>query len=315
MNRRKRAAGRHVMFPRCEPVPMVSDSTREHDRAHDRHDPHPAAEERSTGSARRPPRACARRARTGSHPRARHPRKSGTTWRRRLRSGPRRHARIPGRCAIRRRVTAVGSVHNSTGRRSRFARGCSRADDRSTKRWLTERVLCGHQRWRCVHGSSSPAVAGSNWRPVSSGSSRKQSDRFLRAPSPYPFRDGRSWQRKRPCSASQPVCATSGRCTREAWRCCRGCSAMAAVPRTTRMAEARCAMPSERSLLRLTVNGVHDGGPELGRCSLRHRRARIRRRELRRITRHRLGTSAWRLGTLGPHTGWRGEIERERVRT
>src|SRR5215211_9244602 len=46
------------------------------------------------------------------------------------------------------------------------------------------------------------------------------------------------------------------------WRCCRGCSAMAAVPRTTRTAEARCAMPSERSPLRWTINGVQDGRRE-----------------------------------------------------
>ena len=197
----------------------------------------------------------------------------------------------------------TGCAHNSTGRRSRFARGCSRADDRSTRRWLTERVLCGLPNWRCAHGSSSPAVAGSNLRPISSGSSRQQSDRCLRGPSPYLFRDGRFWKRKRPCSASRPVCATNDRCTREGWRCCRGCSATAAVPRTTRMPEARCAMRSERSPLRLTVNGVHDGRRELGSCSLRHRRARIPRRELRRIPRHRLRTSAWRLWTLGPYTG------------
>ena len=222
---------------------MVSDSRREHDGAHDRHETSGAAEERSKASARR-------------------------------------QARIPGRCAIRRRVTAVGWAHNSTGRRSRFARGCSRADDRSTRRSLTERVLCGLQNWRCAHGSSSPAVAGSNWRRVSSGSSRRQSDRLVLAPPPYPFRDGRSRKRKRPYSPSQPVCATNGRCTREGWRCCRGCSAMAAVPRTTRMPEARCVMRSERSPLRLTVIGVRDGGHELGSCSLRHRRARIPRREL-----------------------------------
>jgi hypothetical protein len=259
---------------------MVSDSRREHDGGHDRHETSGAAEERSKASARRHPHASAGRARRGPHRRARHPRRPGTTWRRKLRSGPRRQARIPGRCAIRRRVTAVGWAHNSTGRRSRFARGCSRADDRSTRRSLTERVLCGLQNWRCAHGSSSPAVAGSNWRRVSSGSSRRQSDRLVLAPSPYPFRDGRSRKRKRPYSPSQPVCATNGRCTREGWRCCRGCSAMAAVPRTTRMPEARCVMRSERSPLRLTVNRVRDGGHELGSCSLRHRRARIPRREL-----------------------------------
>jgi hypothetical protein len=248
---------------------MVSDSTREHDGAHDRHETSRAAEERSKGPDRRQPRACAERARRGSRRRARHPRKPGTTWRRRLRSGPRRRAPSPGRCAIRRRVTTVGWAHNSTGRRSRFARGCSRADDRSTRRWLPERVLCGLQSWRCAHGSSSLAVAGSNWRPVSSGSSRQQRDRFLRGPSPYPCRDGRSWKPKRPYSASRPVCATNDRCTREGWRCCRGCSATAAVPRTTRMPEARCAERSERSPLRLTVNGVQDSRRDLRRSSLR----------------------------------------------
>ena len=242
---------------------MVSASTREHDGAHDRHETTRTAEERSNGCARPQPRACAGRVRRGPHGRAGHPRTPGTTWRRRLRSGPRGEARIAGPCAIRRRNTATGWARNSTGRPSRFARGCSRADDRSTKRWLTERVRCGLRSWRCAHGSSSPAAAGRNWRPVSSGSARRQSDRFVHAPSPYPFRDGRSWKRKRPSSASQPVCATNDRCTREGLRCCRGCSAMGTVPRTTRMPEARCAMRSERSPLRLTVNGVHDGRREL----------------------------------------------------
>jgi hypothetical protein len=218
---------------------MVRNSTQEHDGAHDRHETRRAAEVRSTGSARRQPRACAERAHRGPRRRARRPRKFGTTWRPRLRSGPRRRARIPGRRAIRRRVTAVGWARNSTGRRSRFARGCSRADDRSTRRWLPEPVLCGLRSWRCAHGSSSRGAAGGNWRPVSRGSSSKHSDRFLRAPSPYPFRDGRSWKRKRPYSASRPACAMNGRCTREGLRCCRGCSAMGTVPRTTRMPEAR----------------------------------------------------------------------------
>jgi hypothetical protein len=254
---------------------MVSGSTREHDRAHDGHETSRAAEERSKGSARRHPHACAGPARRVPQRRARHPRKPGTTWRRKLRSGPRRRARIPGRCAIRRRVTGVGWAHNSTGRRSRFACVCSRADDRSTRRWLPERVLCGRQSWRCAHGSSSPAVAAGSWRPVSSSSSRRQGDPFLRAPSPCPFRDGRSWKRKRPYSPSRPVCATKGRFTRAGWRCCRGCSAMAAVPHTTRMPEPRCAMRSEPSPPRLTVNGVQGGRRDLRRSSLRLGRAWI----------------------------------------
>jgi hypothetical protein len=275
MTRLTRASGRHITSPRCESVPMVSDSTQEHDGTHDRHETSRAADERSKGSARRQPRACAERARRGPRRRARRPQKCGTTWRRRLRSGPRRRGRILRRCAIRRRVTAGGWSHNSTGRRSRFARGCSRADDRSTRRWLPERVLCGLRSWRCAHGSSSRAVAGSNWRPVSRGSSRKHNDRFLRAPSPYPFRDGRSWKRERACSASRPVCATNGRCTREGLRCCRGCSAMATVPRTTRMPEPRCAMRSERSPLRLTVNGVQESRRDPRTSSLRLGRAWI----------------------------------------
>jgi hypothetical protein len=294
--------GTHITSPRCESVPMVSDSTREHDGAHDRHETSRVAEERSKGSARRHAHACAGRARRGPHRRGRHPRKRGTTWRGTLRTGPRRQARIPGPYAIRVRNTATGWAHSSTGRRSRFACVCSRPDDRSTRRWLTERVLCGLERWRCARGSSSPAVAGSNWRPVSSGSSRRQSDRFLRAPSPYPFRGGRSWKRKRPYSASQPVCAPNGRCTREGWRCCRGCSAMAAVPRTTPMPEARCAMRSERSPLRLTVNGVQDGRRELARCSLRlgalgYHVASFESRVIGSPSRH------WRLRALGPLTG------------
>jgi hypothetical protein len=302
MNRRSGASAGHITSPRCASVPMVSDPTREHAGAHDRHHTSRAAEERSKGSARRQRRASAGRARRGPRRRARHSRKLETTWRRRLRIGLRRRALIPGRCAIRRRVTAVVWVHNSTGRRSRFARGCSRADDRSTRRWLTERVLCGLQSWRCAHGSSSPAAAGSNWRPASSGSSRKQCDRFLRAPSPYRVRDGRSWKRKRPCSASRPVCATNDRCTREAWRCSRGCSAMAAVPRTTHMPNARCAMRSERSPLRLTVNGAHEGRRELGSCSLRHRRSNTTPRAStnRASSARHVGMA---VGDAGPHTG------------
>ena len=212
-------------------------------------------------------------------------------------------ARIPGRCAIRRRVTAVGWAHNSTGRRSRFARGCSRADDRSTRRWLTERVLCGLQSWRCAHGSSSPAVAGSNWRPVSSGSSRKQQrsvpPRAVAVPLP-----------RREILEAQTSLFSIAACLRDERPVyARGMALLSRLlsdghgPAYNRMPEARCAMRSERSPLRLTVNGVHDGRRELGGCSLRHRRARIPRRELRRIPRHRLRTSAWRLWTLGPDTG------------
>jgi hypothetical protein len=168
-----------------------------------------------------------------------------------------------------RRRAAVGWGHNSTGPRSRFARGCSRADDRSTRRWPTERVPCGRQSWRCAHGSSSPAVAGGTWQPVSNGSSGRQSERFLPAPSPHPYRGGRSPKRKHAYSASRPVYATNDRCMREGWRCCRGCSAMAGGPRTTRTREARCAMGSERSPRRLTVNGVHDGLRDLRTSSFR----------------------------------------------
>lgn len=275
MNRPTQGVGRHGTPPRCESVPMVGDWTPQQDGAHDRHEISRAAEERAKGSARRPRHARAGRARSGRHRRARYPRKPGPTWRRKLTSGPRRQARIPGRGAIRPRGAAIGWVHNSTGRRSRFARGCSRADDRSTKRWLTERVLCGVHSWRCAHGSSSPAVAESTWRPVSSASSRRQNAPFLRGPSQWPFRDGRSWKRRRLCSASRPVCATNGRFTREGWRCCRGCSAMAGVLPTTRMPEARCAMRSERSPLRLTVNGAQDGRRDLRSSSLRLGRAWI----------------------------------------
>jgi hypothetical protein len=313
MNRRSGASGRHITSPRCGSVPMVNDWAPAHDGAHDRHESSRAAEERSKGSARRHPRVCAGRARRGPHRRAPHPRKPGTTWRRKLRIGPRRQARIPGRCAIRPRNTAIGWGHNSTGRRSRFARGCSRADDRWTRRWLTERVPCGIQRWRCAHGSSSPAAAGSNWRPVSSGSSRRQSDRFLRAPSPCPFRDGRSWKRKRAYAASRPVCATNGRCMREGWRCCRGCSAMAAGPRTTRMPEARCARRSERSPLRLTVNGVHDGrreGARFGIGALGYHVASFdESRAIGSPSRH----GGW--VRLRLPTGLTGPIERDRIRS
>jgi hypothetical protein len=309
MNRRKRASARHITSQRCESLPMVSGSTREHDGAHDRDEISRAADERSKGSARRHPRACTGRAGKDPHRRARLPRRRGTKWRRKLRSGRRRAAWIPGRCAIRRRVTAVVSARNSTGRRSRFARGCSRADDRSTMRWLTERVLCGRQSWRCAHGSSFPAAAGSNWPPVSSGSSRRHSDRFHRAPSPYPFRDGRSRRRKRPYSASRPVCATNDPCTREGWRCCRGSSAMGAVPCTTRMPEARWAMRSERSPLRLTGDGVHDGRRERGSCALRHRRAHLPRRDLQASTARQVGMA---LGKPGPSYGVGGR-ERERA--
>jgi hypothetical protein len=220
---------------------MVRDSLREHHGAHDRHETTRVARERSSP-----------------------PRKPRATWRRRLRSGPRRAARIPGRWAIRPRVTAIGCAHDSTGRGSRFARGCSRGGDRSTGRWLTERVRCGLPNSRCAHGSWSPAVAGRTWPRVSTGSSTTQSTRLLRAPSPYPFRDRRSWKQKRPSSAWRPGCATNGRCTREGLRCCRGCSATATVPRTTRMPEARCAMRAERSHLRLTVNGGRDDRREPG---------------------------------------------------
>ena len=183
------------------------------------------------------------------------------------------------RSAIRRPVTAIGWVHDSTGRRSRFARVCSRDDDPSTRRWLTERVLCGVRSWRCAHGSSSPAAAGRNWPPVSSGLSRTQSDRFPRALSRSLVQDVRSSNRRRASSGSRHVCATTDRCTREGWRCCRGCSTTAPVPRTTRMPQAPCAMRSEPSRLRLTVNGVRDGPRDLGRPSLCMGRAHAREDE------------------------------------
>jgi hypothetical protein len=190
MTRLTRASGRHITSPRCESVPMVSDSTQEHDGTHDRHETSRAADERSKGSARRQPRACAERARRGPRRRARRPQKCGTTWRRRLRSGPRRRAQIPGPCAIRRRVTAVGWAPNSTGRRSRFAHGSSRADDRSTRRWLPERVLRGLQSWRCAHGSSSLAVAaiGDQSRGARQGSTAIGSSAGRR-PTPSATRD------------------------------------------------------------------------------------------------------------------------------
>ena len=114
---------RHITSPRCELLPMVSGSTREHDGVHDRDAISRAADERSKRSARRHPRACGGRA----HRRARLPRRRGTKWRRKLRTRRRRAAWIPRRCAIRRRVAAVVSARNSTGRRWRFGRRCSRA--------------------------------------------------------------------------------------------------------------------------------------------------------------------------------------------
>ena len=122
MNRRKRALAGHITSPRCESLPMVSGSTREHDAVHDHDAISRAADERSKRSARRHPRACGGRA----HRRARLPRRRGTKWRRKL-TRRRRAAWIPSRCAIRRRVAAVVSARNSTGRRWRFGRRCSRA--------------------------------------------------------------------------------------------------------------------------------------------------------------------------------------------
>jgi hypothetical protein len=225
-------------------------------------------------------------------------------WRPRLKSGPRRSARISRRCAIRRRA-AVGWGHDSTGPRSRSARGCTRGDDRSTRRWPTERVPCGRQSWRCAHGSSSPAVAGGCWQPVSSGSSRRQSERLLPAPSPYRSRDRRSSKRKRAYSASRPVYATNDRCMREGWRCCRGCSAMAGGPRTTRVREARCATRSERSPWRLTVNGVRDGRRDLRTVLVRPVALGYQLAQLRCISAHRR-LAKWAVGSTGLPPGWAG---------
>jgi hypothetical protein len=78
MTRRKRASAGHITSPRCESLPMVSGSTREHDGAHDRDEISRAADERSKGSARRHARACAGRAGKDPHRRASLPRRRGT---------------------------------------------------------------------------------------------------------------------------------------------------------------------------------------------------------------------------------------------
>jgi hypothetical protein len=231
--------------PRYESVPMVSGSAREHHRAHERQQIARTAPGRSNRSARRPPYGSGRLGGWRPDRRARHPQDRGNAWRRRVRSGPRRQAPRPGSHVIRTRRPAVCSAGSWIRPRLCFARACSWGDDRSTASWPTERALCKVPRWRCAHGSSSPTGAGGNWRPVSSGSSRTQSEWLRRARLPYRFRDAKSSERKRVCSVSQRLCATTDRCMREGWRCCRACSAMAGVPHTTRVPETPCARRSE----------------------------------------------------------------------
>jgi hypothetical protein len=194
----------------------------------------------------------------------------GATWRRSVRSGRRPPARILGSCAIRWRITAISWVSTSTGPRLRSAPVCLLADGRSTRSWLRGRVRCGPPSWRFAHGSSFPRPAGSAWLPISSGSSRRQSERLRRRRLPYPFRDARSSKRKRGCSVSQFVWAANDRCTREGWRCCRCCSAMAAVRPTTRIPGRLCSMRFELPPLASTADGLPDA--RLDRASPQLRR-------------------------------------------
>ena len=256
LNRRKRASGRHITSPRCESVPMVSDPTQEHDGTHDRHETSRAAEERSRGSASRQRRAYGERARRGPCRRARHPREArgdmasqADEWPSPTGADPRMLCDpSPGYCSwlgpqldrpaltLRARVFA-----------SRRSLDEALADGASPL-WTPELALRARQ---LVSRSSRQQLATRLERLVKEAT-RSVSPRAVAVPLPR-----REILEAQTSLFSIASCLRDERfrCTREGWRCCRAAQRRRAVPRTTRT-PARCAMRSERSRRRLTVNGV-----------------------------------------------------------